>query len=383
MICFSGTQNELSALQAAYRDKIPMAERSAERRFAIKALGAEFFQKCCGILESVEFCADAMDWSFRCQKMCRLLPLFSANSVWLEIGGNTCTPWSSAGAGLGWLDPCSLPSLAWGHWLHGSQPRYIINECTPAWPAVSFFDRMLPGLYRLGTINVSPEDLGIPARRPRLYTAASAIGKTVGIALHDRLFMSVLRRDVLLHAAAFFCAPERVQHQRLQKMLEQRGLFPPSTGLAGLDWRVALTFSARQRLKDYKASYKQSGGTKGFLCNITQNFGFVERLNSIMPTLLKNSMVFNIHSNRLLCSPEFFCVNGVPLFAPVDDDLKLVPEEIFCEMPYNSARQLAGNMMSIPVVGSVIGMLLLCSLAQPSPGTAEKGVDMVAQAAQE
>ena len=84
----------------------------------------------------------------------------------------------------------------------------------------------------------------------------------------------------------------------------------------------------------------------------------------VIPTLLKNTMLYNFTLKRFLCGPEHFCVNGVPLFADIDDDLMVVPPEMLLKLPIRRARQLSGSMMFIPVVGSVLGMLLLCTMPQ-------------------
>ena len=79
--------------------------------------------------------------------------------------GNTCTPWSSCGSLMGWLDVASLPSLVWGAWLHRARPHLVINECTPHWPATTFFQKFLgdsSAACRIDEIKVSPDTLGIP-----------------------------------------------------------------------------------------------------------------------------------------------------------------------------------------------------------------------------
>eukprot|EP00974_Lingulodinium_polyedra_P072197 6988100-Lingulodinium_polyedra.AAC.1 len=74
-----------------------------------------------------------------------------------------------------WLDPECLPVMALGYWVKAlpQQPHYIVNERTPLWPAAQFFERILRKRYRLSTVKVCPTDLGLPVRRPRVYTAAA------------------------------------------------------------------------------------------------------------------------------------------------------------------------------------------------------------------
>jgi len=370
----------LNELQDSYLSQVPKLEKGASaeqvknRRETVKTLSESFFEEACARLDLVS--SDAFpttSWCYRCEKQCSVFPELQTGEqgdIWLEIAGNTCTPWSRAGSELGWLDRASLPALAWGYWLRRGHPHFIVNECTPAWPAKDFFARIMPQQYRLGSISVSPEDLGIPSRRPRLYTTCASTTTTSLIAMHDKLFMSVLRRRVVLDADAFFCAPVEVQQRCLEDLLRVRGHGPPPQGATGVQWTVAFTFSERQRLSGYRKMFKERTAT-GFLCNISQNSSFVARLHNLMPCLLKNSMLYNLQTKRLLCSPELFCVNGVPLFADIDDkdELMVVPPEVFCRMKYRAAQQLAGNMMNIPVVGSVVGMLLLCTATCTMPPT--------------
>jgi hypothetical protein len=73
-------------------------------------------------------------------------------------------------------------------------------------------------------------------------------------------------------------------------------------------------------------------------------------------------MIYNLKLKRLLCNSEHFVVNGVPLFCRnLPDELMAVPPAVFLDMGYPLARQLSGNMMNIPVVGSILGGMLTVS----------------------
>eukprot|EP00969_Alexandrium_andersonii_P318295 14059720-Alexandrium_andersonii.AAC.1 len=92
---------------------------------------------------------------------------------------------------------------------------------------------------------------------------------------------------------------------------------------------------------------------------------------SVMPTLLRNSVMYHFGLKRMLVGAEAFAVNGVPVFADIPDELACVPPEVFCKMAFPVAKRLSGNMMNIPVVGSVIAVLVLATapsdLAAPGP----------------
>lgn len=105
----------------------------------------------------------------RCKKVCSWIPPLDefrkldpeVLHLWFELAGNTCTPWSARGKGLGWLDPASLPALiwAWSMKRKGHQPHAIVNECTPRWPGESFFQAVFDAAI-IESVTFSPLDLG-------------------------------------------------------------------------------------------------------------------------------------------------------------------------------------------------------------------------------
>eukprot|EP00959_Pyramimonas_sp_CCMP1952_P017347 368350-Pyramimonas_sp.AAC.1 len=87
------------------------------RRFSdsVKDEGNSFFARACQVLGEIDWLnVEALCWCYMCQNYCRVTPPIGPNTIWIEIGGNTCTPWSIKGYQLGWLDPESLPSICWG-----------------------------------------------------------------------------------------------------------------------------------------------------------------------------------------------------------------------------------------------------------------------------
>ena len=198
--------------------KPPTAKEAAKgnktaRARAAKDLGQKFFDEACNYLDTVELDGDATAWCRTCGSNCPLCPGREGGVVWVELAENTCTPWSAAGALLGWLDPASLASLAWGYWLRAGQPHHIINECTLRRPVVKFFTRILPG-HRVVRIKASPHDLGFLCRRPRLYTIVSSDKLTVAIAPISEVFKVVAPERVVTDGGMFFCAPHLcwIQH---------------------------------------------------------------------------------------------------------------------------------------------------------------------------
>jgi hypothetical protein len=372
LLCLAGTLAALTEKQQTFVKKVPprcpagsTAKASRERRDLIKMLSCDFWHAACKLCDDMVEAAGAEDveiplcWCYKCEKLCSPVPELGSRDIWLEVAGNTCTPWSRAGSQLGWLDEASLPALAWGFSLRHAkpQPHAVVNECTPDWPAVQFLSYFLPG-YRLRSIRVSPDDIGIPSHRPRLYTTAASQDMTVELSRLDKLFLSSALRGVTQNGTIFFCAPEDVVESTLRNALRSRGLVPPADGVTKMSWQMVLGFGARQRLKGYKEL--RSIGKAGIICNLSNNSSYSSACNDMVPTLLKNSFMYHLLLKRPLLPVEHFAVNGVPLFLQdCDEDLIAVPQGVFLSMTPSCARALSGNMMNIPVVGSIIAAVLL------------------------
>ena len=115
-----------------------------------EALGREFLKEAVAYLNSLGpgvFCTSA--WCCKCNAYCEWAPRVGTSEaglieLWLELAGNTCTPWSARGKGFGYLDEASIPSFIWAFSLKKTRrpPDALVNECTPRWPAEEFFSEV-------------------------------------------------------------------------------------------------------------------------------------------------------------------------------------------------------------------------------------------------
>lgn len=359
---------ELKTLQKNYIEQYSQERERAEgsgagfgkkeKKMLAKQLGDDFFEEACTLLSEVIFDKNTTCWCVACKKMCKVFPseVLTDNAIWIEVGGNTCTPWSVAGASRGWLDPASLASLVWGWWLGQTQPTHVINECTPTWPAVQFFKAVLTYVYTIQSIKICPSNFAVPCRRPRIYTTVSRNNATQRILQLEVFLPTYVYRSVVLDPNIFFCAPQEVQNKCLGNMLAARGIAIEQHLID--DMRLVMTFACRQRRTGYKVKWVEQGLTGPKLCNISQNAWFRTKLDELMPTLLKNSMIWNFEINKLLLGPEHFVVNGAPIFCQGREGIMAIKPEVFVNMPYRRAAKVSGNMMHITVVGMVLGSIL-------------------------
>ena len=359
-----GVSAEIIDLQESYKKRLSDLKNvtNQERREIVKEFSLEFFELACQRIEAtgMDLVAD-QSWCCKCNDWCNVCPPTGPGTMWLEIAGNTCTPWSQAGLQLGWLDRQSVAALCWGFFLLKHKPDFIVNECTRRFDAQGFFARVLGAGHKVTSVVVSPSDMGIPSRRHRRYTIATKCSRIFPAFDFGDIFPHVASRSIMMRPDVFFCAPEDAQQTCLAELLRRRGLVAPRQSWQAT-WKLALSFSDRQRLREYIKKYKE--GLPGCLCDVSQNYKWIRSLSQLcFPTLVTNSIIYNLMSERLLVAPEYFAVNGVPVFAGYDDgdEVMLLPESTFSSFSFKTSRRLSGNMMSIPVVGSVIGTMLLCS----------------------
>ena len=122
---------------------------------------------------------DTHGWCFAHHKKCpyKAPTDVGGAQLFVEVGGNVCTPWSSAGSRHGWLDPVSLPNLVWLWDIRSRKPDIVVNECTPFYEADVVLKFLGPDEYDSFHLKFGPDDLGIPVSRDRLYSVFTRYGR--------------------------------------------------------------------------------------------------------------------------------------------------------------------------------------------------------------
>jgi hypothetical protein len=354
-------------LQAAYNEELTEVAGLCRkgRKEKVAALGSEFFKECLNEFDKYPWTpADepVTAWCYRCNQMCPVTPEISEGSLWIEVGGNTCTPWSASGARLGWLDPSSVPALAWGRWISQCRPHIIINECVPAWPAREFWEHMLKGTeFTQETLNMNPKNMGIPSCRPRSYTIVTCRGSVPMLQVSEALDVACTS-SLAVDAAVYFKATPEMQLEMKREILRRRHIFFTEQNLEDIPWSRVLTFGARMRLKSHiDQSTGFQGTQRAMLVMVSQTMQFAGYPRSLVPTLVRNSLCYIVSEDRLMLPIEHFLVNGVPLFYEgLPPELQVIPQRAFEQLGLSEARRLAGNMMHLASVGSVLLAALCC-----------------------
>jgi hypothetical protein len=135
---------DLEGLYTQHRQRLDDGQYATivEKQAACRIIGDEFFEAACTLLDNSDLKVTQARCTI-CNAQCPLVPPLQEHDIWIEVGGNTCTPWSVNGKREGWLDYNGLPSLAWTFWCKGARPHFILNECTPRWPGETVWKRIM------------------------------------------------------------------------------------------------------------------------------------------------------------------------------------------------------------------------------------------------
>eukprot|EP00971_Amphidinium_carterae_P330045 6462901-Amphidinium_carterae.3 len=144
--------DEVAKLQQKFRARLRSQGATVEK------CSSEFLVKACEILERTALVKEC--WCYQHNTNCKWIPDFDEQCQWIDVGGNTCTPWSNRGSKQGWLAEVSLPCLVWLFSLKKTGfALHILNECVPSFPA-SIFQMVFPGAD-VSAVKFAPSDVGV------------------------------------------------------------------------------------------------------------------------------------------------------------------------------------------------------------------------------
>ena len=366
-----GTLEALQGMQAKYMDKFK-SEISAgkgkcsskTKTIAVTKFGRAFVAEALKWLEQHVQSRDVMCYCYAHERMCPVWPTEGNNTLHVEVGGNTCAPWSSSGKHFGWLDPESIPCVAWIHSLRLSAPSIVVNECTPFFD-VEVLERVFAKTHHFATIVFGPAAMGIPINRDRRYTVLVRKDRCQELKLlAETDFKQLVSAPLVAPASLFLRAPAGAIKQLLDQMGLSRGLPPAEEGDGSRKASVLLSPWHRQQLEKYQKlleTLPRFSSKKSVFIDLSQDPEERPRVHEMIPCLLKNTFLWSMEAKRQLHPMELLAVQCLPVFLPADNHYaRMCPwsTEFLQSLSRPQIQQLAGNSMVVPAVGSV----LLCAL---------------------
>ena len=332
--------------------------------------GHQFLQEACRLLEDSRDDFSSSGHCNVCHADCQWAVTKQGADFWMECAGNTCTPFSSRGKKLGFLDPENIVALVWAYSLkhngHGL-PDIIINENVPGFDAKKFFRLIFP-MCAVGSAVFSPADLGIPTHRPRRYTMVcpDRASRLFGvIEFSEALLGEVCFRQIHLRGSIYLQAPQEDIKVAMDELAESRGL---SARPAGKSYRCKYVMMTgdRLRMEQYRERRMQDNAADmdvNIDCSQTTTFGGYMQL---MPTLLKNSSIYNLEADRLYLLTEVMAAQGFPRFLASDlEACDHLPDEDFYRtfdgMVARRKKGMLGNAMCVSQVGCAIAIAFLAA----------------------
>ena len=303
---------------------------------------------------------------FRCNRDCRWFPQVAGQELWVEIAGNTCTPWSQRGSRKGFLDAAAIPALVWLWSLkYAGGPHIIINENVPSFPSERFF-KLAFGNSSVSSALCSPADLGIPTRRRRKYTVvvpdvakSSFEPPSFG---YDVLLKSAFR-SLQLRGSVYLQAP-KVDVKQFMDDLAAARMLPPRPAGHTYDCMTVMSTGARVRAHQFLEQLHDAGDADRNV-DLAQSPAYSKSM-AVVPTLVRNSVIFNLNQKRLFLTGELMAAQGLPMYLdrPMINVRPAVWEKLL-NQPDSEMRKMLGNSMHLAQIGCCLAVVLcdLCEIA--------------------
>ncbi len=292
-------------------------------------------------------------WCEHHHKFCPIWPDHVESMIHLEVGGNTCTPWSAQNRKCeSWLDPVALPCLVWLASTGKVCPHLFVNECVPSFDAMSILPMFLQNT-EFSSVVFGPDDLGIPAKRDRRYT----IGWRKdfwrpAIALDSKNFKTVAGRVVKVDGRIFMRASADQVREYNNRLAAARHLPAPEDGES---YRCLDVMRSADRLRLERCV--EGSARENLFWDVTQGHMRPRSQTRCIPTLLRNSLIFETSTSRLILPFEMLCAQCLPFSLPEGNEFakfQPVSLDLLEALGDRTVRHLAGNGMTLPAVGSII-----------------------------
>ena len=310
----------------------------------------------------------------------------------IDWASNTCTPWSTFGAQLGWLDIThTAVVLTWAMWCRlMSSPDLVLDECTPTfdvqWLHQNIFELRLrhwEGLekclgleqvcgkdegYMLKSMLINPTDLGIPSSRQRRMSAWFAQGDDGYSIQIGADFMKVFRAELSLTAAVFLSASqEDIDEEKLLRAMETQVHMSEGdlkSSLQTLRWSEVLHPAKRIRLQEYKRAAQEDGvwemSPSVALMDLNQTVGHMQRriCTQAAPALLKDSDLYDLVLDRPLAWKEYLQIQGYSVKSGSNSNSSFA--EQVSVVSGKQIRKMAGNGVHSNVAGAWMAFCVSC-----------------------
>ena len=338
---------DLPALQDDYQKHLDMFNKQSQvlgSRMELAALkievGAQYFHSLQEKLMGVQFKEQV--YCKRHNRECPTDPRRDQfwgphihNMLWIDISGSDCQPFSSVNQMRpGWLSKATLPFLVWAYSTKRLGPSMMLHE------NVKFFQEGLlhqllmdphhrppPGralMQHLWSKLFCVSELGVPVARNRKYSTFSTFPFSSLIDDFDEAF----QRVPACTSQIYLCASKEMVSRHVSS---RAGSSKQTSEGFELDSEAVLPSAQWVRLQDYIAKMLESGQAqriaiakspkrrfesskhKSIVVDLSQTAGFWAYYPDRLPTILKNSVLWDVLAQREILPEEMLQAHGFPV----------------------------------------------------------------------
>ena len=340
--------------------RLRKVRRKVRRKFVkggqqCAALGQEFMREAWSLLQAAgppltkAYC-------YRCCQECPVNPTKQDNCSYISVVGNTCVPWSSMGAMMGWLHCCSLPFLQYVHELLTGPVDAGIQECTPGFDHDLFAELVAPSIVIEHAL-LCPSKAGDPARRLRKYVRHHRRGVfEPRVAYNGTSVEQVMQRTLAADAQIFCVAPQTCIDKHMAELAAKKRKISPSTAAAAAQTYMVEDVLSRGHMRRYLQLRSLVPQNTFAIVNTAQSAKFQTRSSvrsGVAPALMCRTSIlvgvnFDEGPDRVLVPEELFLVQGWPLFLPKRHRCRAALPVFLRRSKYRKhLRKMAGNGMHI------------------------------------
>ena len=255
----------------------------------------------------------------RCTANTQKIPSFRGFCV--NITGFSCLDWSCMGAQKGWLGSSSIP---WAQWcaerLHAANMNtedFVIAECTRTFDA-AHFETLVSPKFHFAVLHVTPELLGEPVCRNRIYMILLAKNKRAWVPevlqrSVQEVFEQTFGSSVIMHVMEKFRAPAHDVAAFVEAAGKKQRM--PNASASGRKWSYLQVASASMRasikehtdyLEQHIEHFEQEEDEDSlngprfarWVCNLAQRPGYMPPTKDRVPALLRRSILYLFGQQR-------------------------------------------------------------------------------------
>ena len=305
----------------------------------------------------------------------------------IEIGGVTCTPWSSMNRGRfrRWFHEQTLPALTYIQNMLALQPSLLIVENVRGFDAEVMMEPLTrQNRYCFIEIPVNPLDMGIPSVRCRKYLVAFHVAECSLIEnmRPEIAFAEMFHSSLELSAEIYMVASREELEAAKAGMGERKGLTLGCSS-TGVPWIVRFPFkhllggAHLTRLVEYERHFQdalssnQAGQFSAAWIDLNQTWSFAKTITDTCPALLRGARMWDLVKRRPVLLREMYAAMGfcVPFPEPcAAGDAELaemsarywpwLTSEGSPFIPDLLSGRLIGNAMHVSAIAAVLAFAL-------------------------